>query len=94
MEHLDDRSFLDDFRLSREVLSEAGCCECRVYAFPNGSHRPGQAELLQAQGIEHVLAVGERPSRADARLHTRMTLRGDTASELRARSVNVTGAKG
>lgn len=86
MQHLDDDAFLTDFRRSRDVLASAGCDRCDVYAFPNGSNRPGQAEILQRHGVRHVLLVDERPSEPDAGVHTRITVRGGSSAELRARA--------
>jgi peptidoglycan/xylan/chitin deacetylase (PgdA/CDA1 family) len=86
MAHVDDHAFVEDFRRSRAALVAAGCDGCAVYAFPNGSHRVGQPELLQREGVSHVLLVAERPSRPDATVHTRLTLRGGSAAELRARA--------
>jgi len=86
MEHLDDDAFLADFRRSRDVMAAAGCDRCTVYAFPNGSSRPGQAEILQRQGVRHVLLVDERPSEPGAGVHTRLTVRGASVAELRARA--------
>jgi peptidoglycan/xylan/chitin deacetylase (PgdA/CDA1 family) len=91
MQYLDDSAFLADYQRSRDVLEQVGCEACTVYAFPNGSHRAGQASLLHAQGIRHVLLVGEQPSHPSANVHPRLTLRGDSASELRARAVNNPG---
>jgi peptidoglycan/xylan/chitin deacetylase (PgdA/CDA1 family) len=86
MEHLDDAAFLADFRRSRDVLAAAGCDHCDVYAFPNGSHRAGQPELLQRHGVRHVLLVGERTSVPGAAVHTRITVRGASVAELRVRA--------
>jgi hypothetical protein len=62
-----------------------------VYSFPNGSHRAGQVELLQSEGVRHVLLVGERPSLPDASVLHRITVRGGSAAELRARSAGIGG---
>jgi len=94
MEHLDDDAFLADFRRSREALREAGCDDITVYAFPNGSHRPGQADLLEREEVRHVLLVGERPTRPGAGTHTRLTLRGHTTAELRSRAAAALGVLG
>lgn len=91
MEHLSDAAFLEDFHRSRAVLAGIGCEECTIYAFPNGSHRRGQAELLQQAGVRSVLLVGERPSLTGASVHTRMTVRGGSAAELRARATHGLG---
>lgn len=94
MEHLDDDAFIADFARSREALAGAGVAECSVYAFPNGSSRPGQAELLRERGVRHVLLVDEQPSRPGAFVHPRLTLRGDCVAELRARAVRGLGMAG
>jgi peptidoglycan/xylan/chitin deacetylase (PgdA/CDA1 family) len=88
MASVDDDAFLADLARCREVLARAGC-DCRVYAFPNGSYRPAQVRLLQDAGVDHVLLVGERPSRPAASVHTRITLRGHSLAELRARAAGL-----
>ena len=87
MEYVDDAAFLADFRRSCDVLARSGCKDCVVYAFPNGSYRPRQVELLQQEGVRHVLLVGEHPSRPGS-VHTRLTLRGGSEAELRARAAH------
>jgi peptidoglycan/xylan/chitin deacetylase (PgdA/CDA1 family) len=94
MEYVSDRDFLDDFRRSCEILRDAGCDNCTVYAFPNGSHRPSQVGILQREGVRHVLLAGDRPSRPGLGVHTRLALRGDSAAELQARGVNALGFAG
>jgi hypothetical protein len=86
MTDLDDVAFVEDFRRSRRSLERAGCEPCLVYAFPNGSHRSGQAELLRREGVRHVLLVGDTASQPDAWLHPRLTLRGHSTAELRVRT--------
>lgn len=88
MEYLDDAAVLEDLERSRTVLASAGTPAPTVYAFPNGSHRPGQPELLRQAGIDHVLLVGERPSRPGASVHPRITLRGGSDGELRMRAAH------
>ena len=94
MEYLDDAAFLADLRRSRNVLAGAGCEDCAVYSFPNGSHRPGQVKLALQAGVRHVLLSGERPSLPESAVHTRVTLRGSSVAELRARSVHGLGLAG
>jgi peptidoglycan/xylan/chitin deacetylase (PgdA/CDA1 family) len=88
MEFLDDRAFVADLERCRAVLGAAGR-ECDVYAFPNGSCRPSQLELLPRHGIRHALLVGERPSTRGATVHTRITVRGDSTAEARARAAGL-----
>jgi peptidoglycan/xylan/chitin deacetylase (PgdA/CDA1 family) len=85
MEFVDDDEFVQDFQRCREVLAGVDC-DAKVYAFPNGSYRQHQIGLLRDMGVQHVLLVGERPSRPDTTVHTRITLRGQTLSELRVRA--------
>jgi peptidoglycan/xylan/chitin deacetylase (PgdA/CDA1 family) len=58
-----------------------------IYAFPNGSWKSHQAELLRGFGFKHVLLVGEDYSRPDAWLHPRFTIHGQNAAEVRARAL-------
>jgi peptidoglycan/xylan/chitin deacetylase (PgdA/CDA1 family) len=58
-----------------------------VYAFPNGSVRAGQAEVVQASGFEHALLVGETYSQRSAWLHPRFTMHATTTAEARARAL-------
>ncbi len=59
----------------------------QIYAFPNGSMREGQADLVGAEGYATVLAVGEKFSRPQAAVHTRFTFYADALAEARYRSV-------
>jgi peptidoglycan/xylan/chitin deacetylase (PgdA/CDA1 family) len=85
MEFVDDDDFVEDFERCRRVLAEVNC-DATVYAFPNGSYRQHQIELLRDLGVLHMLLVGERPSRPDTSVHTRLTLRGHSVPELRVRA--------
>lgn len=76
-----DEDFLQDLRMSRALVSELGGSDS-IYAFPNGSYRVGQIELVQAEGIQQVLLMGERPSQLGRSIHTRLTVRGHHADEL------------
>jgi peptidoglycan/xylan/chitin deacetylase (PgdA/CDA1 family) len=92
MEHVDDAQFADDFERCRGVLADVGC-QTRVYAFPNGSFRETQVDLLRRAGVEHVLLVGERPSHRDSDVHTRLSIRGRSPAELRARAAAMVPAR-
>lgn len=58
----------------------------RVYAFPNGSLRPGHAEIVAAAGFDHILLVGEHFSHLDATEHGRITMYGHSMAEVRFRA--------
>lgn len=92
MEFVDDDGFVEDFKCCRGVLAAVNC-DPTVYAFPNGSYRPRQLPLLRDLGVQHVLLVGERPSRPDTSVHTRLTLRGHSLPELRARAAGLRASR-
>lgn len=56
-----------------------------IYAFPNGSHAPGQLELVEQAGIRHVLLVGEKFD-VHPRRHARFTFHARSAAEMRFRA--------
>lgn len=57
-----------------------------IYAFPNGSYRPGQIEILLSAGIRHVLLVDERFSSPGANVHPRITFDARSRHEMRFRA--------
>lgn len=61
--------------------------EPAIYAFPNGSCRLGQEDVVLRAGYERVLLVGEQFSRTDRHVHTRFTMYGDSLPELRFRAL-------
>lgn len=87
MAHLSAGEFEADLDLSDALFAELGL-PVDIYAFPNGSYRPGQIDVLLRRGIDHVLTIG-RPSRARTGVHPRQSIYGDTPAELRLRAVGV-----
>jgi len=74
------------------------CCEffCKelnlplsIYAFPNGSYRYEQIEILRGRGIKHILLVGERLASRSNPVCPRITVFGDTTEEACFRSLGV-----
>jgi peptidoglycan/xylan/chitin deacetylase (PgdA/CDA1 family) len=59
----------------------------KIYAFPNGSYRGSQVELLRRKGVEKILLVDEKAAELDNDVVPRITMYGDTAAEVRLRSV-------
>jgi peptidoglycan/xylan/chitin deacetylase (PgdA/CDA1 family) len=57
-----------------------------IYAFPNGSYRREQVDLLFERGVRHVLLVDETTAR-DARLVPRVTFHADSRAEVHLRAV-------
>ena len=60
-----------------------------IYAFPNGSYRYEQIEILRGRGIKHILLVGERLASRSNPVCPRITVFGDTTEEACFRSLGV-----
>jgi peptidoglycan/xylan/chitin deacetylase (PgdA/CDA1 family) len=54
-----------------------------IYAFPNGSYRPEQIELLAQRGVEHILLVEDQLASANGRVIPRLTMSGESRLEAR-----------
>ena len=86
MEFETDEYLDNDVRQCREYFSEQLNRPMRIYAFPNGSCRPGQAERVRLQGVDHVLLVGESFDHGGT-IHTRFTFDGRSPSEVRFKAL-------
>ena len=79
--------FLDaDIYRCRDWLRDQLGIPMTIYAFPNGSCAPGQAERVRSRGVDHVLLVGESFDR-DANIHHRFTFDGRSPSEVRFKAL-------
>ena len=74
----------DDARKCRNYFIERLNFAPSVYAFPNGSYRAGQPEIVHAEGFAQILLGGGRYSRHDAWAHNRFNV--DAASRMEAKS--------
>lgn len=77
----------NDARKCREYFLERLGFAPTIYAFPNGSYRAGQPEILRAEGYTHVLLGDGRYSRLDAWRHYRFNFYAGSQAEARARSL-------
>ena len=77
----------EDVRRCREYFRDRLGFATTIYAFPNGSFRQGQDELLRAAGYQHVLCVGEAFSRREEWRHPRLTMFAASSAELRFRAL-------
>jgi peptidoglycan/xylan/chitin deacetylase (PgdA/CDA1 family) len=77
----------DDVRKCREYFLERLNFAPSVYAFPNGSYRAGQPEIVHAAGFALVLLGEGRYSRLDAWRHYRFNFHADSQMEARARAL-------
>jgi peptidoglycan/xylan/chitin deacetylase (PgdA/CDA1 family) len=89
MEFEPDEFFRADFRRCKDYFAEKLNLPLDIYAFPNGSCRPEQIEILQNGGVKHILLVGEDYARADRRVYPRLTIYGSSATEIRFRALGI-----
>ena len=82
-----DHYLADDAARCRAWFSQMLAGRPRVYAFPNGAARQGQAEIVRQAGFEHVLLVGEMFSQSERWLHPRFTMYAANAAEARFRAM-------
>jgi peptidoglycan/xylan/chitin deacetylase (PgdA/CDA1 family) len=76
-------AYLDaDVRRCGDYLRDKIGVPMTIYAFPNGSCSAGQAERVLAQGVDHVLLVGDRFDR-NRPIHQRITFDARSRSEVR-----------
>ena len=86
MEFETNRYLEDDVRRCDDFFNRELGRPMTIYAFPNGSCRPGQAERVLEQGVDHVLLVGERFDRGGS-IHHRFTFDARSRSEARLKAV-------
>jgi len=89
MRHESMAFFRDDFARCRALFAEQLELPLRVYAFPHGSCRDEQIELLHAEGVDDVLLVGEKLSHLGAATHKRLTIEGNGLSQLKFQSLGL-----
>jgi peptidoglycan/xylan/chitin deacetylase (PgdA/CDA1 family) len=87
MEFESDAFFQEDFDRSYAFFHDVLCLPLRVYAFPNGSSRPTQIDILHSRGVEHVLLVGDGYSTSIGRVHKRFNYYAGSAAEVRFRAL-------
>ncbi len=87
MEFEDDDYFENDVEKCSEFFRSDLDLPMDIYAFPNGSYRPEQIEHLRRKGVSKVLLVGETLANMDSNVIPRITMYGDSDSEMRMRSV-------
>lgn len=76
----------NDLKLCHRWLAEELDLPMTVYAFPNGSYRASQLDILRAAEIEQVLLVDEDFSSPRSATHKRFTFDGNSRAEVRFRA--------
>jgi len=83
MEFESDAFFQADFEKCADYFENKLELPLETYAFPNGSCRAGQIEVLPGKGIKHILLVGEDYARKGESVFPRFTIYGASKIETR-----------
>jgi peptidoglycan/xylan/chitin deacetylase (PgdA/CDA1 family) len=86
MWHESDDYLLADLERCRSWFAEVLGRPLDIYAFPNGSCRPGQIELLQQAGIRHILLTGDTFALREG-VHARFSFTAASSAEMRFRAL-------
>jgi len=79
--------FERDFALCRDYFAEKLRLPLTTYAFPNGSYRDNQIDFLRRNGIKHILLVDEKFADPGTDVLTRLTIYGETMTQVRLKSL-------
>lgn len=80
--------FEGDFAKCSSYFDQVLRAKLSIYAFPNGSYRDEQIDFLKSQGVEKVLLVNEEFASLGSDVVTRITMYGDSPSEVIMRSLS------
>jgi peptidoglycan/xylan/chitin deacetylase (PgdA/CDA1 family) len=83
MEFETDAFFRDDLEKCAVYFENKLGLPLEIYAFPNGSYRDAQIDVLRARGIRHILLVGEDYARQGRDVFSRFTIYGSSKIETR-----------
>lgn len=78
----DDDYVRADIRSCRAYFETKLAQPMDIYAFPNGSYRPGHPELLAVEGVKTILLVDEGLSHVRAAVHPRLTFHAYSKREV------------
>lgn len=88
MKFEDDDFFIADLDKCFDFFQHKLQMPLDIYAFPNGSYRDGQIEILQNRGLRFILLVEEKYSRVGS-LHPRQTIYGASKAETRLQALGL-----
>ena len=89
MEFEDDSFFENDVTKCHEYFREQLNLPLETYAFPNGSFRSEQVDILKKSGIRNILIVGEDYSRLDDSVFSRFTIYGSSTTEVKYQALGI-----
>lgn len=81
--------FDDDLRQCERVFRDVLGLPFDIYAFPNGSFREDNLELLRQRGVAHILIVGEKIASGHGDVLPRITMSAQSALEARFQVVGL-----
>lgn len=80
--------FAADFRRCRDYFENSLRMPLEIYAFPNGSYRDEQVEILKAERVKHILLVDEQFSAfPNDDVYKRFTFYGRTKTEVKLKAL-------
>lgn len=83
----DSDYFAQDFAKCSGYFAEKLNLPLTTYAFPNGSYRAKQVDFLRQKGIKHILLVDEKFADMRTDVFPRLTVYGDTRTEIKMKSL-------
>lgn len=87
----DNDYFRRDLERCQSCFSRNLGIPAHIYAFPNGSYRTEQLDILRTAGVQKALLVDEGSAQREAFALPRRTLYADSVAEAIARAVGVGG---
>lgn len=93
MEFEENSFFEEDLRKCFNYFEERLQIPLEIYAFPNGSYRPEQIDILRENGIKYSLLVGENYARPKADVFPRFTIYGASKLEAEFQALGINQTK-
>lgn len=87
MEFESNEFFESDLDRCFDYFSQSLRIPLLIYAFPNGSYRPEQVEILRKRGIRRVLLVDEKFASRCGAVYPRFTIYGESNQEVKFRAL-------
>jgi len=82
--------FLADLDKCQSYFMETFKTPAKIFAFPNGSHRPEQVQQALSSGYKHILLVDNDYSMTDFNVHQRFGIHADSGREALFRALGGT----
>lgn len=93
MEFEENSFFEEDLQKCFNYFDETLQIPLEIYAFPNGSYRPEQIEILRENNIKYTLLVGEDYARRNKNVFPRFTIYGASKLEAKFQALGINQTK-